>query len=88
MAKDLKGEVRDQAAHVVAVGIMLLPIFLWPSVFTAAWAGFWAGVVRELTELGNPVTLAKLHKAIICSKLDLTFWMIGAMSWFILTKEV
>jgi len=88
MAKDLKGEVRDQAAHMIAAGFVLAPVFLWPSVFAVAWAGFWVGVVREVTELGNPVSLEKVWKAIAASKLDLTFWTLGAVGWYLAVKEL
>jgi len=88
MADSVKSEVRDQIAHAVAAGFVLVPLIIWPSVFAAAWAGFWVGLVREVTEVGNPVTSAKVWKAIICSKLDLTFWTFGAVVWFYLVKEL
>lgn len=77
MAENLKGELRDQTAHIVAAVIILAPILAWPSVASFAWAGFCAGAVREITELGNPVTPAKVWHSVKTSKLDLMFWTIG-----------
>ena len=77
MAKDLKGEVREQTAHIVAAGLILGPILFAPSVLSGALSGFMVGLVREVTELGNPVNPAKVIHAALTSKLDLSFWAIG-----------
>lgn len=71
-------ELIDQPAHMLAAAIILAPAMLWPSVAAFAWAGFAAGAVREVTELGTPFTFHKLAVAIETSKLDLAFWTLGA----------
>jgi hypothetical protein len=78
MADSIGGEIRDQTAHIVAAVIILAPAMVWPSIPSFAWAGFWIGAVREVTELRTPFTMEKLHRAIVTSKLDLTFWTTGA----------
>lgn len=78
MATTLRGEVRDQIVHMAAAAIILAPAMLHPSILTFAWAGFWIGTVREVTELETPFTIDKLWRSILNSKLDLTFWTIGA----------
>lgn len=77
MALTVKGEFIDQAAHIVWAGIVLFPVAISPSLASFIWAGFAAGAIREITELGNPVTARKAWAAIVNSKLDLTFWAIG-----------
>lgn len=69
----------DQAAHCsVAAAILSLAVIV-PNPLTLAAAGFCIGVVREVAELGNPVTLGKVGRAITKwdSPLDLTFWALG-----------
>ncbi len=55
-------ELRDQSAHfAVAVVILAIPALLgW---LGGALAGFLIGLVREVTEEGAPVTLAKIAAA-------------------------
>lgn len=71
-------ELRDQSAHLIAAVVILLPLALWPSIVTFTVAGFLCGMVREITEEGTPVTLAKVRSA-LHSYLDLTFWALGGM---------
>ncbi len=84
MATSFKGEVRDQIAHTIAAIVIIAPLLAFPSVLTAAWVGFMIGTVREVTELKNPVTPAKIWNAIVNSKLDLTFWTLGAAVAYLL----
>lgn len=70
----LKKELRDQAAHMVACAVFLLPLAHWPNVVTWTFAAFGYGLTREVTEEGNPVTPAKVIYAIRRSKLDLAGW--------------
>lgn len=72
----MKGEALDQAAHAAAAIILALPVLLWPSVATCAWAGFVAGMIREVTEEGHPVTFRKIGRA-LGSWEDLLGWTIG-----------
>ncbi len=39
--------VLDQALHMLYSAAVLLPVFLWPSFFTAGLSGFLLGVIRE-----------------------------------------
>lgn len=78
-------ELRDQTAHAVAAMVIVLIIGFWFHPLTYALGGFLIGFVRELTEEGTPVTLAKAVEAVRTSKLDLMFWTIGGIAaWFVL----
>lgn len=77
MAQTLKGELRDQAAHFVAAASIVLLCAGGSSLWQAALLGFICGFIRELTEMGTPVSLLKAFNALISSKLDLTFWTLG-----------
>lgn len=68
-------EARDQIAHMLAAAL-LVGVLLW-SPYTAPLVAFGIGYVRELTEEGTPVTLTKMVRAVITSKLDLFFWTLG-----------
>ncbi len=68
-------ELRDQAAHIAAALVILIPFALAPSILTGALAGFGVGLVRELTEEGE-IGLAALRSA-LGSRLDLSFWALG-----------
>lgn len=80
---DIKKEVRDQGAHVAAAILIFAPFLLLPCFLTAMWVGFGMGMVREITEEGKPVTLAKA-KAALGSKLDLACWTLGALLAYLL----
>lgn len=56
-------ELRDQAAHMAACSFALTPAAFFPNPFTFAWAGWCMGMVREITEEGDPVTPASVIKA-------------------------
>jgi hypothetical protein len=56
-------ELTDQAAHAAACIVALTPAALFPNPFTFAWAGWCLGLIREVTEEGDPVTTAKVIKA-------------------------
>lgn len=66
-------ELRDQSAHALALATLLLPIMLWPNPFTGAWAGFIAGMIREVTEEAPKVSLQSI-KVALHSFRDLTCW--------------
>jgi hypothetical protein len=74
----LRKEFRDQSAHMIGAAIALSPAMIFPTIASFAWAGFCCGMIREITELGVPVTTEKIWRAFIGSKLDLTFWTTGA----------
>jgi len=79
---NLKKELVDQTAHFVAA-FFVLSLVAVPSVITWALAGFAIGAVREITEEGTPVTLAKVRKGTIGSWHDLVFWTLGGIAaWF------
>lgn len=79
MVRITKNQIRDQVAHAAAAFVGLIPAALAPSVVTFAWAGFCMGMVREVTELGRPVTWAKIKAAPMKwdAPLDLFFWTAG-----------
>jgi hypothetical protein len=77
-------EPRDQAAHTFSAFAILSVVLHWPSIASFACAGFFLGLIREITEEGQPVTLAKAWSAIRSSKLDLTFWTLGGAAAYIL----
>jgi hypothetical protein len=74
----MRKELRDQSAHFAAALVALLPFALFPCFLTGAWAGFFIGLVREITEEGE-VTWAAFSRA-LDSKLDLTFWTLGGLA--------
>jgi hypothetical protein len=76
---NLRKELRDQSAHMIAAGLILAPLALAPGPITFTWAGFACGMIREITEEGRPVTLAKIIRAVRVSKLDLTFWTLAGL---------
>jgi len=65
----LRKQLVDQSAHTCAAVALVLPLLLWPSLWTALLAGFGGGLIREITE-GPPVFGPG-------SRLDLLFWTIG-----------
>lgn len=74
-----KTEFRDQALHFSAAVLILGLVAAFPSIYTFALAGFACGLIREISELGLPVTLAKFKPAVMNQKLDLTFWTLGGI---------
>jgi hypothetical protein len=72
----MKKEIIDQALHCAAALLCLLPVALAPNILTGAISGLLCGLVREVTEEGDPVSLAKI-KAALGSRLDLSFWALG-----------
>jgi hypothetical protein len=72
----MKKEILDQALHCAVALLCLLPLALAPNALSGAVSGFLLGLVREVTEEGDPVSLAKLRAA-LGSKLDLSFWALG-----------
>ena len=69
-------QIIDQGSHLSAAILVLVPLVMAPGLLSGAWAGFWLGYVREITEEGAVVTLASI-KAAFGSKLDLIFWTAG-----------
>lgn len=68
-------ELRDQSAHIAAGTIAILPIaLLGPGPLSFAWMTFCMGMMREVTEEGDPVTPGKVLYALRSSKWDLSFW--------------
>ena len=72
-------QVRDQLVHAGVAMVALLPLALFQHVLAFAWAGLLIGMVREVTELGNPVTWEKIKAAPQKwdAPLDLACWAIG-----------
>jgi hypothetical protein len=77
-------EPRDQTAHAIAAFSILSLVLHSHSLASYAAAGFCLGLIREITEEGQPVTLSKIWNAICGSKLDLTFWTLGGAAAYIL----
>jgi hypothetical protein len=80
----LKDEIRDQSLHFSAALLILGLVAAFPSVWTFALAGFGCGLVREISELGLPVTLEKFKPAVMNQKLDLTVWTLGGAVTYLL----
>lgn len=80
---NLKKQIIDQSSHALAALVILSPLLIHPSLFTAVLAGLGLGVVREITEEGNPVSLSKVKAAFTkWSCLDIAFWGAGAgLAW-------
>lgn len=79
-----KTEIRDQSLHFSAALIILGLVLHFPSIWAFAIAGFSLGLIREISELGLPVTLAKFKPAIVNQKLDLTSWTLGGIvAWMV-----
>lgn len=79
MVGDFKTELRDQSLHFFSAFLLLTIITLIPSVPTYALCGFLFGFIREISELGTPITKEKMKLAIVNQKLDLTFWTLGGL---------
>lgn len=73
-------ELRDQPLHALTGAAIILPVVLWPGVWTLAWAFFGVAAVREVTEEGNPVTLNRVFNGLLNSKLDLTCWTLSGLA--------
>lgn len=71
-------ELRDQALHCVAAILCLLPVALAPNILTGAISGFLAGMIREVTEEGEPVSRASILAALHSYK-DLSAWAVGGL---------
>lgn len=69
-------EIRDQLAHAGAALLCLLPIVLLPGYIGGAVSGFLCGMIREVTEEGDPVSLASVLAALHSWK-DLAAWTAG-----------
>ena len=72
----MKKEIRDQFAHAGAALLCLLPLALLPGYIGGALSGFLCGMIREVTEEGDPVSLGSV-KAALHSWKDLTAWTLG-----------
>lgn len=70
-------ELRDQALHCAAAILCLLPLVLIP-VIGGLVSGFLAGLIREVTEEGDPVSLEKVRAALGSWK-DLCGWSLGGL---------
>lgn len=86
MDKDaIRKQLLDQSLHMIAAFIIMAPLLLFMNIWGALWAGLGIGIVREITEEGNPVTFSKIKRAFsFWSCVDIIFWAIGAMLAFIL----
>ena len=71
-------EIRDQAAHAAAAVLCLLPLAIAPNVIGGVLSGFLVGLVREVTEEGDPVSIDKLRAALGSWK-DLLGWSLGGL---------
>ena len=72
----MKKEIRDQLAHAGAALLCLLPLAIFPGYIGGALSGFLCGMIREVTEEGDPVSLGSVKDALHSWK-DLTAWTLG-----------
>jgi hypothetical protein len=71
-------EIREQLAHVGAAILCLLPLAIAPNIVGGILSGFLVGLVREVSEEGNPVSIDKLRAALGSWK-DLCGWSLGGL---------
>jgi hypothetical protein len=71
-------ELRDQLAHAGAAILCLLPLAIAPNFIGGILSGFLVGLVREVTEEGDPVSVDKLRAALGSWK-DLCGWSLGGL---------
>lgn len=69
-------ELRDQSLHIATGILATTAIILSPSAVTVGFGFFVMGMIRETTEEGDPVTGAKILKA-LGSTVDLLGWTLG-----------
>lgn len=69
----------DQLAHTGAGAAFLLPAALWPHPLTFALAGMAYGVLREITEISNYVTVEHVLEGLSNGRSwkDIAFWTLG-----------
>lgn len=86
MKKELKKQLIDQSAHFGGAFLLLAPLLIAPCALTAFLAGAGYGLVREVTEEGAPVTLAKVKAAVsgFNSKLDIACWGLGGLAAYLI----
>lgn len=74
-----KKQLVDQSAHFAAAAVLFGPFVIAPCMLTAALATGGYGLVREITEEGNPVTWAKVKAAVSSgnSRVDIAFWALA-----------
>jgi ABC-type sulfate transport system permease component len=76
----LKKQLIDQSAHIAAAILFLTPLILSPALWSAMFAGFGLGFVRELSSQGSQVTLAKIKGVFkFWSSVDIAFWTLGGL---------
>jgi hypothetical protein len=71
-------QIRDQLAHAGAAFLCLLPLAIAPNIIGGILSGFLVGLVREVTEEGDPVSIDKLRAALGSWK-DLLGWTLGGL---------
>lgn len=87
MVGSFRTELRDQSLRFTSALLILGMLAYHPAAWTFAIAGFLLGFIREISELGVPVTFAKFKPAIMNQKLDLTFWTLGGLTaWFVVSQ--
>lgn len=74
----MQKELRDQLAHAGFAILCLLPLAIAPNAIGGLFSGFCVGLVREVTEEGNPVSVDKLRAALGSWK-DLLGWSLGGL---------
>ena len=86
MKKELKKQLFDQSSHMAVAMLFLSPLIAAPSLLTAMFAGLGLGLLREITEEGNPVSWEKVKAAVsgTNSKVDIAFWSLGAALAYLL----
>lgn len=76
----LKKQLIDQSAHMAAAILFLSPLIAYPAWWSAMFAGFGLGFIRELSTQGSQVTVEKIKGAFDkWSSVDIAFWTIGGL---------
>lgn len=74
----MKKQIIDQLAHAGAALLCLLPLALLPGFIGGAASGFLCGMIREVTEEDDPVSLSSIRAA-LHSWRDLCAWTVGGL---------
>jgi hypothetical protein len=81
---NIKKEIIDQTLHVLWCWLVICPLFLIGGMWGFALTGFMICLVREISQRGVPVTMAKIKDVFLTEKLDMIFWTLGGILFWLL----
>ncbi len=82
----MKKQLIDQSAHFL-IGMLIVYLSTLNTIYFSFMAGALIGVVRELTEESDKITLSAVKNVFssVNSLLDILFWGLGGMTILIIT---